>query len=218
MLLIVRSIYGEDAREHARRMRQTMTFSTESSCIFVIALDDRHAELAVNSKFSTGFTPDQTTKLLTDNFVPSMRGNRLCEGIINTIVAIQLTIRPDFLISCRRRTSGLFKKRVLVPFMLFVVIVIWQLFGWIQTHRCPKCEKLLSIHSEVLTYSTYSSTGLRETSYDCKHCEHHSSKKVIIPQKEEHESSYDNDNDYGSLSPSGVMIYRSSSSDGGGGF
>lgn len=57
--------------------------------------------------------------------------------------------------------------------------------------RCPKCENktYAEVKSRILRAATYSSTGLRRVTFQCKYCKYKNSEEVVIPRKEDSSSS-----------------------------
>lgn len=55
--------------------------------------------------------------------------------------------------------------------------------GNLKYRRCPKCNYITyyNSHSQTIISPTYSSTGLKEVTNDCKSCNYHEVKRVTIP-------------------------------------
>jgi uncharacterized protein len=56
--------------------------------------------------------------------------------------------------------------------------------AWTSRYQnCPKCSyRALESNSRVVQQPTYTSTGLRRTEQNCRHCGHHSSSDSMIPR------------------------------------
>lgn len=63
------------------------------------------------------------------------------------------------------------------------ILILRYTKGNKQYRRCPKCSFITyyNSHSQTLVSPTYSSTGLKEVTNDCKSCHYHDVKTVSIP-------------------------------------
>lgn len=57
--------------------------------------------------------------------------------------------------------------------------------AWFSRYKqCPQCShRALEIDSSVVQQPTYTSTGLRRTTYDCRNCSHRDVRESTIPRK-----------------------------------
>jgi uncharacterized protein len=57
-------------------------------------------------------------------------------------------------------------------------------------NRCPECHyRTVHVSSETLEHPTYSSTGRKRVTRDCRHCKYHSSEIVVLPRRTRSSSS-----------------------------
>lgn len=63
------------------------------------------------------------------------------------------------------------------------ILILRYTKGNKQYRRCPKCNYITyyNSHSQTIVSPTYSSTGLKEVTNDCKSCHYHEVKRVSIP-------------------------------------
>src|SRR5690606_22270519 len=57
--------------------------------------------------------------------------------------------------------------------------------AWFSRYKqCPQCShRAMEVNSSVVQQPTYTSTGLRRTTYDCRNCTHHDVRESTIPRK-----------------------------------
>jgi uncharacterized protein len=79
--------------------------------------------------------------------------------------------------------------------------------------RCPQCSyRTVKVTSETLEHPTYDSTGRKQVTRDCRHCNYHSSEIVILPMRTRPS---DSSSSYSSSSSGGSSFGGGSSSGGG---
>ncbi|MBK9053095.1 MAG: TPM domain-containing protein [Chloroflexi bacterium] len=63
--------------------------------------------------------------------------------------------------------------------------------AWFSRYKkCPQCDhRAMEVDSTVVSQPTYTSTGLRRTTYDCRSCTYHDTKESTIPRKVQSTSS-----------------------------
>ena len=81
------------------------------------------------------------------------------------------------------------------------------------SHRCPRCQKWMDIHTRTLVHPTYTSTGRGEKTEDCRHCGYHNVSIYTISRKTRSKSSSSSS----SFSSSSSSFGGGSSRGGGGG-
>lgn len=91
------------------------------------------------------------------------------------------------------------------------ILILRYTKGNKQYRRCPKCNYITyyNSHSQTIVSPTYSSTGLKEVTNDCKSCHYHEVKRVSIPMLTRSSSS-------GGGSSGGSSSWGGGSSGGGG--
>lgn len=84
--------------------------------------------------------------------------------------------------------------------------------AWMSRYQnCPQCGyRAMESESRVVQQPTYSSTGLRRTEQNCRHCGHHSSRDSTIPRLHRNTTSSSSSSGFRSSSSSRSSSSRSS--------
>lgn len=232
IVTLVDSVPGRKFREHAMASRRKLARDQTTSLILVIAVKDRHAEIATAPQFADRFTPAASTALLKAGLVPLMRRGRIADAIVSAVTGMRELLRRvdgrEATALAWSRARGPQRRRAFSPGVFLLVIpaifLAIMVFGPIQScrqeHACRYCGKWCSITTKELKTATYSATGLSRRHYVCTGCGTNYSYTVVLPvlSASSDSSSWSSDSSSsGSDSSSSGSDSSSGGSDGGGG-
>jgi uncharacterized membrane protein YgcG len=184
-VLIVDSVDNKNYQSHARLMRQTWAHNIDKSLMLVIAINDRHAELAATYELSNLFTLEFTNSLLVTHFVPDMHQGCLSAAILKFVAACQKAIQKaiqkakDLQWWVDRNTTkvGKFRKHnvpflnalkeLIVPGVLFIIMILYLVQGYF---RCPECHSWFTMSKKSASSCEYSGYEQKERVKRCLKC------------------------------------------------
>lgn len=151
-VLIIDSVEDKRFQTYARLTRLERSHNIDNSLMFVIALNDKHAELATTYALSSLFTDGFTNNLLVKNFVPDMRQGKLCVAIVKFVaecrkqVKLQWWMKPG---RTERRMSQKFNTPTLNAIKGFAIPVVFLLAAFLYMFqnyfKCPECYSWFSL-------------------------------------------------------------------------
>lgn len=210
-VLVVHQVPGRNFRDHAMAERKRMAAEGRNSILLVVALADRHVELATSPKYNNLFTKSVTHNLLLTSAVPLLREARLAQGILAAVeAAMELIANPS-----RGSTGGKGAIRKWIGALAGAALAMVLVGGtagyqYYRLHTCRGCGTWGNYETHVVHEATPTEEGLKEHSFHCPRCQTNYVWETVISRVDTSSDSGFSGSDSGSSS-------SSSSSDGGGG-
>lgn len=169
-------------RRQAVADRARLSSMSGRSILILVAIDDRHVEVATAPRFQSIFDSATTNALLTAHFVPRMRQDDLAGALQAAIPALAQRLAAGPASPTARRTSA-DKAGILVVLAAFVLILGFFTWRFVSDHLCPVCRSWGAVEHRVLEPATTTSQGRGEREFSCVACGMHRVETEILPRE-----------------------------------
>lgn len=171
IVLVVTSVPGRAFREHAIEQRRKLSAHRDSSLLLVLAVGDRHVELATSPKHNALFTPSLSQRLLVKESVPLLRQHRWGDGIVAAVNACAGLLSGEVKPSAYGGTAQ-GNPKVFFAVLGSIGLIIASIFGfqYHRNHTCRGCGTWGNYEAYVVTAATSYSEGVKEHSFHCPNC------------------------------------------------
>jgi uncharacterized membrane protein YgcG len=171
LALVVETVAGRAFRQHAVEQRRFLSKNAGNSILIVVALGDRHVEIATNPKHNQLLTPALTNRLLVRNAVPPLRAGRVAEGIVasaNAVVDLLTGVTAPAIYGGTRKSGA----KTVFAVLAAVVLTIAGILGHhsYKNHTCRGCHAWGHYETHVLRSATSAQDGLEEHVFNCPRC------------------------------------------------